>query len=125
MIKKYIVIDDNQMIINLIKSKFNSNKVKVFGFNYGEECLNELKNNIDLVILDYHFIKVDIEVMNGLDIVRIIKDFNEKTPIIMLSNQEKGNVVLELAREGIDDYVIKDKYMIENLEIAIDNIFSS
>jgi len=37
----------------------------------------------------------------------------------MLSGQDKGEIVLELARKGIDDYIIKDNNLIDNLSIAI------
>jgi hypothetical protein len=37
----------------------------------------------------------------------------------MLSAQENGELVLELARKGIADYVIKDTNLIGNLQNAI------
>ncbi len=41
----------------------------------------------------------------------------------MLSGQEKGEIVLELARKGIDDYIIKDNNLIDNLNTAINELF--
>ena len=41
----------------------------------------------------------------------------------MLSGQEKGEIVLELARKGIDDYIIKDNNLIDNLNVAITELF--
>jgi DNA-binding NarL/FixJ family response regulator len=61
--------------------------------------------------------------MNGMEIFDKIKEFKPETPVIMLSNQEKGEVVLELARKGIDDYIIKDNNLLDNLNIAIDELF--
>jgi len=52
-----------------------------------------------------------------------IKEYNEDIPVIMLSGQEKGDVVLELARKGIEDYVIKDESLIDNLMNAIEDVF--
>ena len=40
----------------------------------------------------------------------------------MLSGQDRGDIVLELARKGITDYVIKDNSLISNLETAIKEI---
>jgi DNA-binding NarL/FixJ family response regulator len=42
----------------------------------------------------------------------------------MLSGQEKGEIVLELARKGIDDYIIKDNNLIDSLNVAIRELFS-
>ena len=43
----------------------------------------------------------------------------------MLSGQDKGEIVLELARKGIDDYVIKDNNLIDNLDIAITELLQA
>jgi DNA-binding NtrC family response regulator len=43
-------------------------------------------------------------------------------PVIMFSAQESGELVLELARKGIADYVIKDANLIGNLLYAIKEI---
>jgi len=45
-----------------------------------------------------------------------------EVPVIMLSAQEKGAVVLEFARRGIADYVIKDNDLIDNLQAAVRDI---
>jgi len=53
-----------------------------------------------------------------------IKKVKPDIPVIMLSGQEKGEIVLELARKGIDDYIIKDNNLIDNLNVAIKELFS-
>jgi hypothetical protein len=40
----------------------------------------------------------------------------------MFSAQENGELVLELARKGVADYVIKDSNLIGNLQNAIKEI---
>ncbi len=61
--------------------------------------------------------------MNGMQVFEKIKEIRPETPVIMLSGQDKGEIVLELARKGIDDYVIKDKNLIDNLTAAITEYF--
>ena len=46
-----------------------------------------------------------------------------RSPVIMLSGQEKGEIVLELARKGINDYVIKDNNLIANLHLSMSEQF--
>ena len=53
--------------------------------------------------------------MDGKLIFSLIQQFDESIPVIILSGQEDGAIVLELARLGIEDYVIKDESLIENL----------
>ena len=62
--------------------------------------------------------------MGGMEIFTRIREFNEDITVIMLSGQDKGDVVLELARKGIEDYVIKDESLIDNLIIAVEDVFS-
>jgi len=97
--------------------------IKAYG--YGEDCLKEINKNPDLIILDYLFVKKNGEVMNGMEIFDKIKELKPGTPVIMLSGQEKGEIVLELAKKGIVDYVIKDNKFIENLNIAIKELFKT
>jgi DNA-binding NtrC family response regulator len=55
----------------------------------------------------------------------VFEDINRITPglpVIMFSAQENGELVLELARKGIADYVIKDANLIGNLLYAIKEI---
>jgi DNA-binding NarL/FixJ family response regulator len=61
--------------------------------------------------------------MNGMEVFDKIKELRPEIPVIMLSGQDKGEIVLELARKGIDDYIIKDNNLIDNLNVAISELF--
>jgi two-component system OmpR family response regulator len=118
--KKLIFIVDDDPIVNmLVVKRFTSDGYSMESFSYGEECLRAINRNPDLIILDYFFVKNDKQVMNGMEIFDKIKESKPETPVIMLSSQEKGEIVLELARKGIDDYVIKDNDLIDNLNVAV------
>ena len=121
--KLVFLIDDDPFILNLVQKRLDGDEMSVVAFSYGEECLEQLSRNPELVILDYIFYKKDEEVMGGMEIFTRIKEYNEDIPVIMLSGQDKGDVVLELARKGIKDYVIKDESLIDNLMIAVEDIF--
>jgi DNA-binding NarL/FixJ family response regulator len=77
----------------------------------------------DLIILDYYFTKPDASVMNGMEVFDKVKEIDPDVLVIMLSGQERGEIVLELARKGIDDYVIKDNNLIDNLNSSIKELF--
>lgn len=112
------VVDDDPIISTLIVRRFESEGYRVKAFRYGEDCIKALEMNPDLIILDYFFDNGDNKVMNGIEIFDKIKISKPETPVIMLSGQEKGEIVLELARKGIDDYVIKDNDIIDNLLVS-------
>jgi DNA-binding NtrC family response regulator len=121
--KLIFIVDDDQFINKLISRKFAAENFDVEAFDFGEDCLQALDRNPDLVILDYFFVNGNIEMMNGMEIFSRIKEAKPSIPVIILSGQEKGEIVLELARKGISDYIIKDNNLIDNLQSAIDEIF--
>lgn len=122
--KLIFVVDDDPLITKLVVRRFTSDNYLLEAFDYGEDCLKAMKKNPDLIILDYYFNKANEKVMNGMEVFDKIKETNPDVPVIMLSGQERGEIVLELARKGIDDYVIKDNNLIDNLNAAIIELLS-
>lgn len=120
--KLVFIVDDDPFINQLIIKRFNSDDYLVEPFEYGEECIEALDRDPDLIILDYYFFKSGEKVLNGMEVFDRIREQKPDVPVIMLSGQDRGDVVLELARKGIDDYVIKDNSLISNLERAISEI---
>ena len=121
--KLIFVVDDDPFIKVVVENRFTADGHDVELFDYGEDCIKSLEKNPDLIILDYYFINPDRQVMNGMEVFDKIKDAKPDIPVIMLSGQEKGEIVLELARKGIENYVIKDNNLIENLKTAVEDIF--
>ncbi|HDZ41170.1 MAG TPA: response regulator [Bacteroidetes bacterium] len=120
--KLLFIVDDDPFINQLVIKRFNSEEYLVEPFEYGEECIEALDRNPDMIILDYYFFKSGIKVLNGMEIYDKIKEINPGIPVVMLSGQDRGDVVLEMARKGITDYIIKDNSLISNLEKAIAEI---
>jgi CheY-like chemotaxis protein len=118
--KKLIYIVDDDPIVNmLVTRRLTSEGYLVKSFRYGEECLNELNAGPDLIILDYYFFGGNKEVMNGMEVYTRIMELMPLNHVIILSGQENGEIVLEPARKGIDDYIIKDHNLIDNLIISV------
>lgn len=121
--KLIFIVDDDPFINMLVVKRFTSEGYILEAFSFGEDCLNALVKNPDLIILDYFFVNNEKEVMNGMEVFDKIKEAKPDLPVIMLSGQDKGEIVLELARKGIDDYIIKDNNLIDNLHTAITELF--
>ena len=121
--KLVFVVDDDPFITGLLAGRLNAEGYRVKTFAYGEECLAALHENPDLIILDYYFVSEDKKPMNGMAVFDEMLRVMPGLKVIMLSAQEKGAVVLELARKGISDYVIKDNNLIDNLILSIRDIF--
>ena len=122
--KLIFIVDDDPIVTMMVLKRFASENFVMEAFSYGEECIKALNKKPDLIILDYYFIKPGEQVMNGMEVFDKIKEKYPDMPVIMLSGQERGELVLELARKGIDDYVIKDNNLIDNLNASIIELMS-
>mgnify|MGYP005834804851 CR=1 FL=1 len=122
--KLIFIVDDDPFVTSLVVKRFSNEGYRVEAFSYGEDCLKAMGKKPDLIILDYYFTKSGQTVMNGMEVFDKIKEIEPDVLIVMLSGQENGELVLELARKGIDDYVIKDNNLIDNLSSTIKELFS-
>jgi DNA-binding NtrC family response regulator len=120
--KLIFVVDDDPLVTTLVAKRLEAAGYSVRAFAYGEECVAALDARPDLVILDYWFIREGSLPKNGMEVFEDINRIAPGLPVIMLSAQESGELVLELARKGIADYVIKDSNLIGNLLNAIKEI---
>jgi CheY-like chemotaxis protein len=121
--KLIFIVDDDPFLTKLVVKRFAPEGFRLEAFDYGEECLKAMDKKPDLIILDYYFTKPGKKVMNGMEVYDKIKEKDPDVLVIMLSGQERGEIVLELARKGIDDYVIKDNNLIDNLNASIKELF--
>jgi len=122
--KTIFIIDDDPVIVKVLEKRLAAEGYIIKTYDYGEDCIEELSSKPDLIILDYLFTKSGKVVMNGMEIFNKIRKTDKTIPVIMLSGQEKGDIVLAFARKGIEDYIIKDNNLIDNLIVAIKELFS-
>ncbi|MEW6701428.1 MAG: sigma-54 dependent transcriptional regulator [Bacteroidota bacterium] len=114
--KLIFIIDDEdsilKMLMHWVKNQWNYNCKT---FKNGNEALNSLSDNPDLILLD-----IMLPDINGNEVLNRIKHKYPHLPVIMLSAQGSVEVALESIRLGAFDYFPKpiDK---NRLEPAIRN----
>jgi len=100
---KILVVDDEPPIRRLLKTALTAQSWRVEEAIDGPEALDFLRRNkVDLIVLD-----LGLPGLDGLDVIRRLREAGNVTPIIVLSSRddEKGKVAaLDL---GADDYVTK------------------
>ena len=92
-------------------------------FTSGEQCLNELSKEPDLIILDYLLDGVDRDAMNGIKVLDKIKEFNAEIPVVILSAQDKIDVAINCMHHAAFDYVVKSETAFMRLLKIINSIF--
>ncbi len=90
---------------------------EVESFTTGKECLKNLHRNPDVVTLDYR-----LPDMQGLEILKKIKAENDEIQVIVISEQDEIEVVVELLKFGAYDYIVKSKDIRSRLLNTVHNI---
>ncbi len=110
---KIFLLEDDYSLNEAIKEIIQLENHSVENFYDGETAFSKISNDFDLYILD-----INIPNINGLEILKQIKQINPKTKVIIIS----ANINIDLIREaytlGCDDY-IKKPFDIEELLFKI------
>ena len=105
--KKILIIDDEESIHLLYREEFEEEGYEVHSALSGEEALEKVAIiNPDLVILD-----INMPGMNGIDVLRRLKELNSKMPVILSSAYQEFKQ--DLASWASDDYIVKSSNLDE------------
>ncbi len=123
MAKNIFIVDDDKFFGEMLKEHLSKKGGRnVFIFMTGEECINNLDENPNLVILDYNLDSVNKDAENGLKILQLIRKKNQLLPVVMLSNQDQYSIALQTIQKGAEQYVIKDEDAFENIDRILEDI---
>ena len=108
--KKIFIVDDDQMLTEAL-SDFLTRKVAhhISIYCTGEECMQHISKNPDVVILDYYMNSVKKDAANGLQVLEAIRKYLPDTRFIMLSSQESYGIAAQTIQKGAEYYIIKDE----------------
>ncbi len=118
--KLVFIVDDEQAISKLltywVRDKW---KYDIEVFSNGEDVLRKLSSKPDLILLDIMLPGVD-----GIEVLKRVKQLDENLPVIMLSAQGSIEVAVDALKFGAFDYFPKP-IDIQRLEPAIKNAIKS
>jgi DNA-binding NarL/FixJ family response regulator len=113
-----IFIVDDEPLLNEMLSDYlteRSPEFNIQSFPTGEDCLQNLEKNPDIVILDYYLNSKEKNAANGIDILKEIKKQNSHIPVIMLSSQKSYGTAAQTIMYGAVHYVIKGQDAFEEI----------
>ena len=115
---KIFVVEDDEWYRRLLVHNLSINPdYEVKAFDTGKECLNNLHELPDVVTLDYR-----LPDMKGLEVLKQIKAINDDIQVILISEQDDIEVVVDLLKHGAYDYIVKSKDIRERLLNTVNNI---
>lgn len=106
-----LIIDDDRMIVDLVKMAFVGDGYQVLAAQSGTE-LNEMLNSFDLrneVPFDLILLDLLLPDTSGEELYRLLRAHSQiaKIPIIILSAAAAVQKRIQLLKMGADDYIIK------------------
>ena len=128
---KIFVVEDSDLYRELLKRFiqtidrnfiFEENKnYSVSQFKTGEECIRNLHQNPDVVVLDYFLngYNNDPNAMDGMETLRQIKHLSPKTHVIIITSQGNVSLASEFIKNGASDYISKEPGVREKLQHSV------
>jgi DNA-binding NtrC family response regulator len=115
---KIFVVEDDEWYRRLLVHNLSMNPdYEIQAFGSGKECLNNIHELPDVVTLDYR-----LPDMKGLEVLKQIKAINDDIQVILISEQDDIEVVVDLLKHGAYDYIVKSKDIRERLLNTVNNI---
>lgn len=116
-IKVFIVEDDEWYSEYIRHNLLLYQDLKAEIFSNGTECLKNLKEDPDIITIDYR-----LPDMSGEELLVKIKDINPDIDVIVISEQDKIETAVELLKRGAYDYIVKTDDIRDRLLNIIKNL---
>ncbi|NRB48153.1 MAG: sigma-54-dependent Fis family transcriptional regulator [Saprospiraceae bacterium] len=115
---RIFVVEDDPIYQRMIKylMEFNPDH-EVHVFSTGQECLQQLDKQPNIISLDY-----SLPDMTGEEVLRKIKAANQDIHVLILSGQQDIATAVKLLKNGAFDYITKDSETKDRLLNAIRHI---
>ena len=111
---KLLIVDDEVDVREFAKSFFKKRGITVFTASGGRQALDLIaQESPDLVLLD-----VRMEEINGVEVLRELRQKNTATKVIMVSGIEDEEIINETKALGVTGFIHKP-LILEELEKVV------
>lgn len=98
-----LIVDDDEAVLTMLYKVIKSNGINADTTSSGEKALEQIsKHNYDLILLD-----INMQGMDGFQVIETIRKQGIKTPIIVISGRKEDYDMLYGLDIGADDYIVK------------------
>ena len=102
---KIFIVEDDTWYRNFLNYTLQLNPdYEVVCFENAKDCLNSLYQKPDLITIDY-----SLPGINGAELIKKIKEFDDQIQLIVISGQEDISTAVNLLKLGVFDYIIKNE----------------
>ena len=124
---KVAIVDDEaqmrEMLKDFVEQKFPAAEISVD--SSGEEALEKIYEEPDMIILDYLLDSKNSEAMNGVQVLKKLKERYEDVHVVFVSGQERAEIAANTMKYGAYDYIVKNENAFHRLEIVVKNVLGN
>jgi response regulator RpfG family c-di-GMP phosphodiesterase len=113
---KIMVMEDNELYNSLLTRKLKlytdsltletNLKFEINSYVSLPECLRSLKEDIDIIFMDYYLVKN----ITALDVYKKVKEVCKNCKLFIISRTNDTTIIREALLKGVDEFIFKDKY---------------
>ena len=101
---KILFVEDETDLVAIISDTLNKLKANFETAENGQIALDKFKehNDFDLIVTD-----INMPIMNGLELIKNIRDINKDIPVIIMSAHTEPEYIKSAEELGVDNYLLK------------------
>ncbi|MFH1402360.1 MAG: response regulator [Patescibacteria group bacterium] len=111
--KRILIIEDERMISRALEDTLKFEGFEIISAENGSDGLKlALAERPDLIVLD-----IVLPKMNGMDMLKRLKENEDckDIPVLILSNLSGKEKIIEAFKKGVDEYMVKSDYQIQDV----------
>jgi len=119
------IVDDEPLQRDMLKDHLSKmSNYEIHDFPTGEECLAAAKVRVpNVVFLDYNLNSQVRDAMDGIDVLKELKEIYPEMEVVMISGQDRIEVAVNTMKYGAFDYIVKGEGSFLRAEKAMFNIY--
>lgn len=117
--RRVLIVDDHRISLNFIETVLNDKEYEINSATNAAEAIKLVqKLAFDIALLD---IKLPDLEFTGIDIARIVREYNPEAVIILISGYSDVNMLKAALDVGVDAFLPKEKITSENIITTINS----
>ncbi len=118
-IKRTFIVDDDPFWTTLLTQMLaDLGYSNVVNFENGQNCIDNLHFNPNLVFLDY-----EMDIINGIEVLKKIKEYYPGIGVVFCTAHEDLSVAVDAMQNGSFDYLLKSNATKKELARIMSNMY--
>jgi FixJ family two-component response regulator len=122
--KTIFVVDDEEVFQEAVRTHLSSKykNANIHCYLSGEDCVKNMEDKPELIVLDYHLAPGDSSAMNGLQTLQALNANSSKAYVVILTGDDSVQVANDTKKHGAFDYIVKGETAFAKLDINCSHI---